>query len=135
MRYVVAGGTQWLPRELYVLKLDGDTDAYLGDAASGRFIVKVGLAASPELRRQAFQKAMPRGAYTWQVYRTTRGVGMKEFPNHAIAVIGEDAMKRHLAANADWLGGEFYLASEDVIETAWQKGCEAAEGVIQREKQ
>lgn len=125
--YVVAGGSQWLPRELYVLKLDGDADAYLGFAASGRIIVKVGLAASPDLRRQTFQKAMPRGAFTWQVHRTTRGVGRKEYPNHAIAVIGEYAMKRHLATHADWLGGEFYLASEDVIEAAWRKGWEAAE--------
>lgn len=128
--YVVAGGSQWLPRELYVLKLDGDADAYLGFAAAGRIIVKVGLAASPDLRRQAFQKAMPRGAFNWKIHRTTRGVGLKEYPDHATAVIGEYAMKRHLAAHAKWLGGEFYLASKDVIEAAWQKGCEAAGGAV-----
>jgi hypothetical protein len=124
--YVVAAGSQWTPRELYILRLDGDSDAYLGREASGRLIVKVGLAASPDMRRQAFQKAMPRGAFDWVVYRTTSGCGLGHCPSHAIAVRGEDAMKRHLAAHADWLGGEFYLATEDDIEAAWQLGCQAA---------
>jgi hypothetical protein len=127
--YIVAAGSQWTPRELYVLRLDGDVAAYLGDAeqASGRLIVKVGLAASPDMRRQAFQKAMPRGAFKWVVHRTTTRCGLAHYPSHAVAVKGEDAMKRHLADHADkWLGGEFYLATEEVIDAAWHLGCQAA---------
>lgn len=125
--YVVAAGSQWTPRELYILRLDGDANAYLGQEASGRLIVKVGLAASPDMRRQAFQKAMPRGAFNWVVHRTTSGCGLGHCPSHAVAVKGEDAMKRHLAAHADWLGGEFYLATEADIEAAWQFGCQAVQ--------
>lgn len=125
--YVVANGTQFLPRELYVLRLDGDTDAYLGGPSSGRAIFKIGLAASPDLRRQIFQNAMPRGAFQWKVYRTTSDCGLAHYPSHAVAVKGENAMKRHLASYAEWLGAEFYLASEEVIEAAWQLGCEAAQ--------
>lgn len=120
-------GTQFLPRELYILRLDGDIDAYLGRSASGCAIVKVGLSASPDLRRQTFQKAMPRGAFNWQIERTTRAIGLSPYASHAAAVKGEDAMKRHLAAHSEWLGGEFYLATEETIEAAWQAGCDAAQ--------
>ncbi|KUO66910.1 MAG: hypothetical protein APF80_14245 [Alphaproteobacteria bacterium BRH_c36] len=130
--YVVAGGTQWTPRELYILKLDGNIDAYLGRSASGRVIVKVGLAASPDIRRQSFQKAMPRGAFQWKIDRTLSGCGLALCPNHGVAVRGEDAMKRHLAAHAEWLGGEFYLASGEVIEAAWQLACNAAKSSLER---
>lgn len=125
--YVVAGGSQWTPRELYVLRLDGDIDAYLGRPAEGRAIIKVGLSASPDLRRQSIQKAMPRGAFRWKIDRTTRSCGLTLCPNHAVAVKGEDSMKRHLAAQAEWLDGEFYLATEDDIDAAWHFGCQAAE--------
>lgn len=124
--YVVANGTQWLPRELYILRLQGDTDAYLGKPADGRIIVKIGLSASPDLRRQAFQKSMPQGAFSWKIDRTNKTCGLRSYPNHEVAVRGENAMKKHLAAHADWLGGEFYLATEDDIDAAWEAGCRAA---------
>ena len=125
--YVVANGTQFLPRELYVLRLHGNADVYLGRPASSRVIVKVGLSASPDMRRQIFQNAMPRGAFEWKIYRTTSNCGLAHCPSHPVAVKGEYAMKRHLASHAEWLGGEFYLASEETIEAAWQLGCEAAQ--------
>ena len=125
--YVVSDGTQWLPRELYILRLNGDIGAFLGKPADGQAIIKVGLSASPEMRRQSIQKAMPRGAFEWQIDRTTTSTGRKRYPGHAVAVKGENAMKRHLAAHADWLGGEFYLASKADIESAWDLGCQAAE--------
>jgi hypothetical protein len=124
--YVVAGGSQLTQRELYVLRLDGDIDAYLGRPANGRYIIKVGLSASPDMRRQAFQKAMPRGAFEWKIERTTRGEGMVIYSSYAIAVRGEYAMKQHLAQHAEWLGGEFYLASQEVIKSAWALGCAAS---------
>lgn len=124
--YVVAGGSMWTPRELYVLKLEGNIDAYLGRPALGQAIVKVGLAASPDIRRQAFQKAMPRGTFQWTIYRTTRSCGLAPYPSHTVAVRGESAMKLYLAKHSEWLGGEFYLASDDVVEAAWSSGCNAA---------
>ena len=132
--YVVSAGTQWMPRELYILRLSGDIGAYLGRPADGRAIIKVGLSASPEIRRQSIQKAMPRGSFRWKVERTTTLSGRMRYPTHAIAVLGENAMKRHLAVHAEWLGGEFYLASEEDIETAWHLGCQAAEKIIKRQK-
>ncbi|WP_417308038.1 hypothetical protein [Devosia sp.] len=132
--YVVSRGTQFLPRELYILRMDGDLDAYLGNPASGRKIIKVGLSASPDLRRQSFQKAMPRGAFNWVVERTTQSRGLSPYPSHSVAVQGEYAMKRYLATHADWLGGEFYLASEEMIEAAWQAGCDAAKSTNERQK-
>lgn len=129
--YVVARGSQWTPRELYILRLEGDANAYLGRPAEGRVIVKVGLSASPDMRRQTFQKALPRGAFKWKIDRTTSDCALAHYSSHAVAVKGEDAMKRHLACQAEWLGGEFYLASEEVIEAAWQLGCEAARSNIE----
>ena len=126
--YAVANGTQWTPRELYILRLAGDIDAYLGRPAEGRVIIKVGLSASPDMRRQSIQKAMPRGTFHWKIDRTTGTCGLPFCPSHTVAVKGEDAMKRHLAKHAEWLGGEFYLAREEDIEAAWQFGCQAAEG-------
>lgn len=124
--YVVAGGSEWLPRELYILRLAGDVDAFLGYPSEGRSIFKVGLSASPESRRQALQKSMPLGSFKWEIERTTKLDGCKPYPTHTIAVRGENAMKRHLANSAKWLGGEFYLANSAEIERSWQMGCEAA---------
>jgi hypothetical protein len=77
---------------------------------------------------------MPRGAFHWQVDRTTTSCGHARYPNHTVAVKGEAAMKRHLAAHAEWLGGEFYLATEEDIEFAWELGCQAAQEHIERQK-
>lgn len=108
-----------LPRDVYVLRLAGDTDAYLGRHAYGRAIYKVGLSASPDMRRQTFQKSMPRGAFQWTVERTSRTSGFTAFPSYAAAVASESILKRRLAECSEWLGGEFYLATEDEIEAAW----------------
>ncbi len=125
--YAVSGGAHSTPRELYILRLVGDVAAYLGRPAVNQAIIKIGLSASPDLRRQNIQKAMPRGAFSWKVDRSARSCGLPLCANHSVAVKGGDAMKRHLAANAEWLGGEFYLATENDIETAWQSGCQAVE--------
>ena len=69
---------------------------------------------------------MPQGAFSWKIDRTNKTCGLRSYPNHEVAVRGENAMKKHLAAHADWLGGEFYLATEDDIDAAWEAGCRAA---------
>lgn len=119
--YLVPPVTQLLPRQLYVLRLDGDTDAFLGKPADNRAIYKIGLSASPDMRRQAFQKSMPRGAFQWRVERTSIQPGFDGYSFEA-AVAGEDEMKKYLAECGEWLGGEFYLANGIEIEKAWQKG-------------
>ena len=114
------------PRELYVLRLEGDTDAYLGRSAEGQSIYKIGLSASPDMRRQNFQKSMPRGAFTWVVERTTTKDGQLPYSGYNVAVAGENAMKNHLARNGIHLGGEFYLCHDAVIKEAWRIGQEGA---------
>ena len=120
--YVVAESTNHAAWQLYVLQMQGDTNAYLGDDANGCSIYKIGLSVSPDMRRQAFEKAMPRGAFRWKVHNSTKKATLKCFTSFAAAVNGEDAMKKYLASCANWLGGEFYLASEDQINEAWQLG-------------
>lgn len=124
--YEVPERTGSMPRELYVLRLTGSTDAYLGRSAEGQSIYKIGLSASPDLRRQALQKSMPRGAFTWVVEQTTRKDGHTPYSGHSVAVAGETAMKHHLATNGHHLSGEFYLCSDAVIAEAWTIGRNAA---------
>jgi hypothetical protein len=124
--YTVPEGTLNLPRELYVLRLEGDTDAYVGYPTGGRSIYKIGLSVSPDLRRQTLQKSLPRGTFRWRLHRTTRRDGHTAYSGFSAAVAGEYAMKHHLAKSADHLDGEFYLATEDEIDAAWKAGRMAA---------
>lgn len=124
--YVVSGGTRELPRELYVLRLSGDIEAYLGRSPEGASIYKIGLSFSPELRRMSLQKSMPEGAFKWKVVRTTQKDGDCRYSSFSAALAGENAMKQHLASNSEWLGGEFYLASREVVADAWKLGRQAA---------
>ncbi|MDF2369705.1 MAG: hypothetical protein P1V21_02820 [Rhizobiaceae bacterium] len=124
--YQVPHHTDGLSRELYVLHLSGDADAYLGRSSDNRSIYKIGLSVSPEIRRQSFQKSMPRGAFHWRIEKTTSKPGHAACLSFFAAVAGENAMKDYLAACAEWLGGEFYLATAHQIEEAWQQGNFAA---------
>lgn len=121
--YVVTASAQALKRELYILRLGGSADAYLGKPSQGKRIYKIGLSASPELRKQSLQSALPDGAFRWEIhYHSGSAVGFSFYA----AVAGEDAMKRFLFQHAEWLGGEFYLASESDMKAAWKLGGEAA---------
>lgn len=126
--YMVADGVADLPRQLYVLKLEGDTAAFLGRGAGDRTIYKIGLSASPELRRQTLQKALPDGAFRWSLHRCNTTEQIEPYRNFEAALAGEYAMKAHLAAHGEWLGGEFYLASPADIDHAWREGRRSAEG-------
>lgn len=127
--YFVPEMTRKLARHLYILRLDGPSDAFLGKPAVGRLIIKIGLAASPESRRLQFQAALPRCVFTWKVHRTT----LKSEPRcewaFGAAVAGEYAMKLHFASHAEHLEGEFYLASEEQIDEAWRLGVAAARAI------
>ncbi len=114
-------------KELYILHLKGDIDNFLGYSADGKKIIKVGLALSPETRRAIFQKALPKGAYHWEVLRTTRLDGFAMYPDRVTAEYGEMAMKKFLGEDiAKHLGGEFYLADDERIEQAWKLGREVS---------
>ena len=89
-------------------------------------IIKAGIAKSPESRCLEFQRAIPEGAYLWRVLYSTIDAGWTSGVAPDAARDGETEMKRFLGANAKWLGGEFYLASEDQVEEAWRVGNEAA---------
>lgn len=117
------------PKELYILKLHGDTSAYLGRPANNETIYKVGLSMSPKRRLSAFNKAMPDGAFNWKIECTTRGEIGEPYPNYDVAVAGENAMKDYLAVHANWLGGEFYAATETMISEAWENAKLAASKV------
>jgi hypothetical protein len=132
--YFVPEITRNLVRHLYILRLDGPADAFLGKAAAERRIIKIGLAASPETRRKQFQRAIPRGAFTWRTHRTTATTHPAVRWPFSAAEEGEYAMKRVLAANADHLEGEFYLASDEQIDEAWRRGVAAAQAFGQEGK-
>lgn len=122
----VRAGNEFLPRQIYILKLVGNAGNFVGYETGNQSIYKIGMSASPESRRQSFQKALPHGAYQWKTLRSNSNCGLTAFPNYHIAKAGEDAMKLHLSKNAKWLGGEFYLASDEVIDRAWEIGVIAS---------
>lgn len=66
------------------------------------------------------------GAFRWSVVNTTRQDGHEPYVQFAAAEAGEMAMKRFLAVNGEWLGGEFYLADDASIAAAWEMGRQAA---------
>lgn len=115
------------PKHLYILRLEGDADAFLGYPADGRVIVKVGFSGSPTTRLDAFNRALPKCAYAWTLDRSTHSDGRDAFPscNHALA--GENAMKMLLEREGDSLGGEFFLAKPSAIARAWLAAIQAAE--------
>jgi hypothetical protein len=124
--YVVSSSALLLERQIYILRLDGCTDSYLGKKSNGRRIYKIGLSASPDLRRQSLQSGMPEGAFHWIVYHHSGNSGQATGLCFEAAVAGENAMKKYLAQHANWLGGEFYLTEESHIDQAWELGCAAA---------
>lgn len=124
--YTVSSNAHALSRQLYILRLEGKTDDFLGETANGRRIYKVGVSVSPELRRQAFQNSMPRGAFEWIVFRASGHGDAKTGVSFDAAVEGEYAMKEHLATCGTWLGGEFYLAYETDVKEAWHRGIKIA---------
>lgn len=114
------------PRHLYVMRLHGEEAHYLHDAPKGRMIVKVGLSYSPKARCGDLRKAWPAGKYRWEVMWPSAAV--KGFAGHYDAAeAGERAMKKFLAKEGSYLGGEFYAATERQVEDAWRIGNEVAE--------
>lgn len=116
------------PKHLYILQLVGNADDFLGRSIDGQLIIKVGFSRSPDSRCRAHNSALPRGAFTWKVLKSSLIEGREPFaPSHA-AKYGEQQMIEVLVDRGDSLGGEFFLASEKVIEEVWAMGLQAAQG-------
>lgn len=119
------------PKHLYILKLSGDLSAYLGrkpDELEDKMVVKVGFSRSPLTRRDQIQNAYPAGKYRWEVFRPETIPRDPPYPNAAVAIKGEDAMKRRMIdEKAVSLGGEFFLADEGTVIRCWSIGRVTAE--------
>ncbi len=114
------------PKHLYILKLIGDTDAFLGEAAKGQLIVKAGFSKSPQTRRNDHNRTLPQCAFQWELMYSGPQLDISPYPTSDHAKAGEKAMQNALLTTGSSLGGEFFLADNDTIEAAWLKGNAAA---------
>lgn len=116
------------PKHLYILRLNGDTDAFLGQPSNGRIIVKAGFSKSPQTRCDDHNKAIPKCAFRWEVLHSGPKYGIDPYPSSDHAKHGERAMQKILcqAPRGHSLGGEFFLADPNLVKDAWDKGNDAA---------
>ena len=130
--YSVPGEPPDTEKELYALILKGDTSAFLGEPAADRHIFKIGLSLSPKTRLDVFNRSLPKGAYSWLLHRSTRLDGDDPYPTFEAAEAGENAMKDCLGADGQWLGAEFYAASNSAFERAWASSRKVALDFVSR---
>ncbi|MBW4331388.1 hypothetical protein KY084_10945 [Stakelama sp. CBK3Z-3] len=114
------------PKHLYILALEGNADHFLGHSAEGNRIVKVGFSRSPDTRCYSHNCALPAGAFRWSVLRSS-AKDRSPFPSSSHALAGEKVMKNLLDQHGSSLGREFFLASDNHIENAWNMALAAAE--------
>jgi hypothetical protein len=116
------------PKHLYILRLQGDTDTFLGEAAGDKIVVKAGFSRSPQTRCDDHNRALPRCAFQWGVHFSGGAAGYEPYPSSEYAKAGERAMQEVLCRQPAGmsLGGEFFLAAPELIEEAWTKGNLAA---------
>jgi hypothetical protein len=115
------------PKHLYILRLHGDADKFLGYGASGHSILKVGFSVSPQTRCDAHNVALPACAFEWKVEKSTYAEQRSPFPSSRHALAGEGEMKKLLANEGKSLGGEFFLAETKSVDRAWKAAIVAAE--------
>jgi hypothetical protein len=128
----VSGTGRWIreaegPKHLYILRLTGNCDHFLGEPAGDSVVIKVGMSRSPSTRCDDHNRALPKCAFSWTIERSTFAEGRDPFPSSHRALVGEQAMKDYLERAGRSLGGEFFLASPDRVERAWRMGVSAAE--------
>ena len=114
------------PKHLYILTLEGPTGSLFDVPLEGRLVVKVGFSKSPELRCSQFNKAFPECLLRWRVFRSTCADGEDPFSDSVTAKIGEYEMKLSLDREAESRGGEFFLASAELVDRAWQRAKSVA---------
>ena len=110
------------PKQNYILKLEGDAAAFLGYPTNGHRIVKVGMSVSPLSRRDAFNAALPVGVFSWSLIHSNGLDGREPYANSKLGLIGEKRLKTVLVSEGKSLGGEFFLASDEIIAKAWDAG-------------
>lgn len=112
------------PKHLYILKLVGDADGFLGEKANGHIIIKAGFSRSPQTRCDDHNRALPRCAYRWEVLWSGITSRYDPYPTSEHAKAGEQAMQRVLCTEhrGRSLGGEFFLAEPALIDEAWHAG-------------
>lgn len=119
------------PKYLYILELKGDIAAYLGCTTAdveGYSIIKVGFSKSPMARRNQIQSAYPEGTFKWSILFPSPMPEEAPYSNAAVAIVGEDAMKKRLVdMKAKVLGGEFFLAEDWLVNKTWSAGNYAAQ--------
>ncbi|MFC0340773.1 hypothetical protein [Paracoccus niistensis] len=116
------------PKHLYILRLQGDMDAFLGKPANGRVIVKAGFSRSPQTRCDDHNRALPRCAFRWEVMHSGSMHNFDAYPSSDHAKAGERAMQEVLCREpySQSLGGEFFLSDPAIIEEAWERGNKVA---------
>jgi hypothetical protein len=101
---------------LYVLKLQGDTAAFLGRQkyeVLKKCIVKVGHAKEPQERCDSHNAHLPSASqFKWHLAYTS-----KPFPTGTAAKEAEDGLKQHFEKRFESLGREFFLVDEHAIAT------------------
>jgi hypothetical protein len=116
------------PKHLYILRLKGDANAFLGQKTNGRSIIKVGMSGSPTQRCDDHNRALPQGVYRWEILNSGVDSGFDAYPTSGHALAGERAIQKHLCdiSKSQPLGGEFFLASPEAIHNAWLAGNKIA---------
>lgn len=114
------------PRDLYVLRLNGDVANILGicpDQVKGHHVIKAGLAKNAQRRCDTLNKAIPGNEYYWELVSSTSVDFGWKFPNGEIAKTNERELQFLLqeAKDAMPLGGEFFRVHPEDIENAWSR--------------
>lgn len=115
------------PKHLYIMRLIGNTPAYLGirkEDLNNRVIIKVGYSKSPLTRLSQIQANYPSGSYKWEVILPSPIPEIAPYLDAETAIKGEDAMKAYLIKQDKncSLGGEFFLVTERQIKGCWLEG-------------
>jgi hypothetical protein len=116
------------PKHLYIMKLTGDADTFLGSETHGHIIVKAGFSVDPIGRRDTLNSTFPNFVYKWEILHSGFTDGTSPYPSSRHALEGEQAMQSKLCdgPNSKSLGGEFFLAHPEQVSKAWAAGNLAA---------
>ena len=105
------------PKYLYIMKLKGDKENFIGRNTGNEEVIKVGFSGNIQNRLRQLNAGFPLDcAYSWEIMHLNEEV----YPSSYIAVQGEDAMKKNLASKS--LGREFFLANNEEILETWKIG-------------
>lgn len=117
------------PKHLYILRLTGNADAFVGDSVGRKLVIKAGFSKFPLSRCGAHNRTLPgKCAFKWEIYYSGDGSGHEPYPSSEHAKAGERAMQEVLCREpaGKSLGGEFFLAEPELIDEAWTQGNLAA---------